>query len=202
MSNLVLYGITHFITSITHLFISSKVVSIRVNVEELGCGLWHIILVDKCSTKLSGMKVNLFPNTHKPLDMHKSDMCMYLAIRWFTTPLISTEVSQSASVWQSRRAYLGLHPSFIPFKPWSISSGYPFKSRGCSLWTFSCMSCTALPLHFLPSSELFHAIHSQRMYCLKKITRVWSKFANYLECPRSVIATFSKDVKQHYRLVL
>ena len=174
----------------------------RVNVEELGCGLWHITLVDKCSTKLSGMKVNLFPNTHKPLDMHKSDLCMYLAIRWFTTPLISFEVPQSASVWQSRGAYLGLHPSFIPFKPWSISLGYPFKSRGCPLWTFSCMSCTGLPLLFLHSSGLFHAIHSWRMYslmnCLKKITRVWSKFANYRECPRSVIATFLKDVKQHY----
>ena len=102
-------------------------------------------------------------------------------------------------VWQSRGAYLGLHPSFIPFKPWSISLGYPFKSRGCPLWTFSCMSCTGLPLLFLYSSGLFHAIHSWRMYslmnCLKKITRVWSKFANYRECPRSVIATFLKDVK-------
>ena len=39
--------------------------------EELGCELWHVILVDKCSTKLSGMKVT---NTHKPLDVHKSDL--------------------------------------------------------------------------------------------------------------------------------
>ena len=94
----------------------------------------------------------------------------------------STEAPHSAAVWQSRRAYLGLRPSFIPSKPWSISSGYPLKvDGGCSDYSVAWAAPASL---FFSSifSRLVHAIHSQRMLITSDQLQTNSKYIIQFFC--------------------
>ena len=134
---------------------------------------------------------------------------VYVSSCWVIySPHFSTEVLQSAPQCdKAEEPTQGCTPHFCPPSLDRSVQGNPLTREGArSEHSVAWVAPVSIPLLFLHSSGLFHAIHSRRMYslmnCLKWFTRVWSKhwkwnFSNYRECPRSITERFSKDVKQH-----